>query len=208
MENFQQSDVPTIIRSGVRFPSLQDNRGDSNPNSDLNPGLELDQNPDAGHPRFAQDLSEDLSESFAQEDQGQGQSQSQDEEDQHEHQHESVAQNREYVPLYRLLSRPSQEKISPWLRLPLMLQSPRRKIIWDIWEYVLEHDPEHSWLHELAMYPDDADVQNVVLLARHDTAMPFHRFWARPSASGFSAHERWVSVGGDETLVQAWVPIV
>ena len=112
-----------------------------------------------------------------------------------------------HIPLYRFMARPSQEKIAPFLRLPMTLQNSRREQMWAVWERVLSHDPELSWLHEIAMYPDDSDVQKLILLARHDHAIAFHKFWARPSASGFSPHERWVNMGGDPALVQLWVPL-
>lgn len=112
------------------------------------------------------------------------------------------------IPLYRALSRPTHEKISAWLRLPLMVKKERRDELWKIWDYVLGLDCELAWLHELAMYPDDPDVQKVILLARLDHAVAFHRFWFRPSASGFSAHDRWVNMGGDVSVVELWVPQV
>lgn len=112
-----------------------------------------------------------------------------------------------YIPLYRFMARPSQEKIAPFLRLPLTLQNSRRSQMWAVWERVLSHDLELSWLHEVAMYPEDPDVQKIILLARHDHAIAFHKFWARPSASGFSPHERWINMGGDPALVQLWVPL-
>lgn len=130
----------------------------------------------------------------------------------HRRREQANAQNTQppenYIPFYRLLSRPSQEKISPWFRLVSMLETSKRQKIWELWTSVLYQDQELSWLHELAMYPEDQDVKKIILLARLDRCPAFHKFWVKKSASGFSPHERWINMGGQADLVQAWVPMV
>ena len=133
-----------------------------------------------------------------------------------------------YVPVYRILARPSQDRIAPWLRLPLSILSQHRSnLLWNIWEQVLMRDQDFTWLHELAMYPEDKDVQRIIEKAKNDHAIAFYKYWTTPQIpevsllknqsgdtsqldfeknKGFSSHDRLVNFGGDIQLVLPFLP--